>query len=289
MHDLIQVLKNVQHIYENPGQLKILTDFERVFDRLDIYLYENWKKGELVQGPIVERHRVKCAFVYRTNEMPNPQGGIRLMENGCKITYKKDSLLEPRKIESYADFRPGTKKPRFDPTPVWIVEICMPNPVLKAFGQTGQKEEIVEDYSFLNTSIETGDLREYLKPIFGVDRYKSKMGEDKDVIVLDFDAKYLDVAKDLENFIEKGYNEVLDADAIDSTNRHGFYKVFAEFPRSRKSVKEIDKLVGELKILTEDKDWEFKFYKDPKRYIYQLNTLEQIMAVSPLRYTNEVV
>ena len=55
MHDLVQVLKNVQRIYENTGQLKILTDFERVFDRLDIYLYENWKKGELVEGPVVER------------------------------------------------------------------------------------------------------------------------------------------------------------------------------------------------------------------------------------------
>ena len=48
MHDLVEVLKNIQRIYENTGQLKILTDFERVFDRLDIYLYENWKKGELV-------------------------------------------------------------------------------------------------------------------------------------------------------------------------------------------------------------------------------------------------
>ena len=184
-----------QHLYENTGQLRILTDFERVFDRLDIYLYENWKKGELVEGPIVERHRVKCAFMYRQNEMPNPQGGTRLTENGCKVTFKKDTLLEPRKIESYADYRPGTKKPHFDPTPVWIVEVCMPKPVLKSYGQE-DKQDINEDYSFLDESIQAGDLREYVKPVFGVDRYKSKMGEDKDVIVLAFDTKYNDVAKD---------------------------------------------------------------------------------------------
>ena len=288
MHDLVEVLKNVKRLYENTGQLKILTDFERVFDRLDIYLYENWKRGELVEGPIVERHRVTCSFMYRMNEMPNPQGGTRLVENGCKILFKKDNLLEPRKIESYADFRPGTKKPKFDPTPVWIVEVIMPKSMLRSYGLE-DKEKVTEDYSFLDTSIEKGDLRDYVSPVFGVDRYKSKMGEDKDVIVLDFDAKYLDVAKDLENFIEKGYNEVLDADAVDSTNKHGNYKIFAEFPRSRVSVKEIDKLVNELKILTEEEDWIFKFYKDPKRYTYQLDTLEQIMAVSPLRYTNEVV
>ena len=134
MYDIVQVLKNVQHLYENTGQLKILTDFERVFDRLDLYLYDNWKKGELVEGPIVERHRIRCAFMYKTDEMPNPQGGTRLTENGCKVTYKKDQLLQPRKIESYSDFRPGTKKPKFDPEPVWIVEVCMPKPVLKSFG-----------------------------------------------------------------------------------------------------------------------------------------------------------
>ena len=50
MQDTIQILKNVQSLYENKGQLKILTDFERVFDRLDLYLYENWKGGELVNG-----------------------------------------------------------------------------------------------------------------------------------------------------------------------------------------------------------------------------------------------
>ena len=68
MYDTIQVLKNVQSLYENSGQLKILTDFERVFDRLDLYLYENWKQGELIQGPIVERHRVTCAFMWKMNE-----------------------------------------------------------------------------------------------------------------------------------------------------------------------------------------------------------------------------
>ena len=115
------------------------------------------------------------------------------------------------------------------------------------------------------------------------------MGEDKDVIVLDFDTKYVDVAKDLENFIERGYNEVLDADSVTASNTAGNYKVFAEFPRTRKSVTEINKLVSELKLLTEEDDWQFKFYKDSERYDYDLNTLQNVMAVSPLQYTNEVV
>jgi len=225
--------------------------------------------------------------MWRKDEMPNPQGGLKLTENGCNITFKKDKLLEPRKIESYADYRPGTKKPKFDPTPIWIVEVCMPKPVLRSFGQG--KEDVMEDQAFLDTSIEAGDLRDYVGNTFGVDRYKSKMGEDKDVIVVDFDTKYIDVAKDLENFIERGYNEVLDADSVSASNSAGNYKVFAEFPRTRKSVAEIDKLITELKILTEQNNWQFKFYKDSQRYEYDVNTLQNVMAVSPLQYTNEVV
>ena len=109
------------------------------------------------------------------------------------------------------------------------------------------------------------------------------------MIVVDFDTKYIDVAKDLENFIERGYNEVLDADSVSASNSAGNYKVFAEFPRTRQSVAEIDKLITELKILTEQNNWQFKFYKDSQRYEYDVNTLQNVMAVSPLQYTNEVV
>ena len=199
MYDTIQVLKNVQSLYENSGQLKILTDFERVFDRLDLYLYENWKNGELINGPIVERHRVSCSFMWKTDEMPNPQGGTRLIENGCKVTFKKDQLLEPRKIQSYADYRPGTKKPKFDPTPIWIVEVCMPKPVLRSFGQG--KEDVMEDMAFLDTSIEKGDLRDYVGSTFGVDRYKSKMGEDKDIVTISFAVNGEQPAEDLVKFL----------------------------------------------------------------------------------------
>ena len=133
------------------------------------------------------------------------------------------------------------------------------------------------------------DLEFTIDNVFEIDSYKSKMGEDKDVIVVDFDTKYIDVAKDLENFIERGYNEVLDADSVSASNSAGNYKVFAEFPRTRQSVAEIDKLITELKILTEQNNWQFKFYKDSQRYEYDVNTLQNVMAVSPLQYTNEVV
>ena len=93
----------------------------------------------------------------------------------------------------------------------------------------------------------------------------------------------------MENFIERGYNEVLDADSVSASNTQGNYKVFAEFPRTRQSVAEIDKLISELKLLTLKENLQFKFYKDSERYTYDVNTLQNVMSVSPLQYTNEVV
>ena len=57
-----------------------------------------------------------------------------------------------------------------------------------------------------------GDLRSLVYDIFEIDSFKSKMGDDKNIVVLSFSARTRESARDLENFIEKGYSFVLDAD-----------------------------------------------------------------------------
>jgi hypothetical protein len=60
------------------------------------------------------------------DKMPDPMAGKRLLDYGCKVKYEKTYLIEPRKIESPEDIRPGTKKGKLDRKPIWIVEISMP-------------------------------------------------------------------------------------------------------------------------------------------------------------------
>jgi hypothetical protein len=62
--------------------------------------------------------------------MPNPTAGKRLLDYGCKVSYKKDFLTKPRKIESPDDYRPGTKKGKIDQHPIWIVSIDMPKQLM---------------------------------------------------------------------------------------------------------------------------------------------------------------
>jgi hypothetical protein len=126
MLDILEVIKNVESIYNTNTNLSVLKDFERVIDEMDLYVYENWHDGELVSGPHVDRHWIKASFMWPKDKMPDPMGGKRLLDYGCRVKYEKTFLLEPRKVEDPADLRPGTKKGKLDRKPVWIVEITMP-------------------------------------------------------------------------------------------------------------------------------------------------------------------
>jgi hypothetical protein len=131
MHDIVDVIKNLQTLSENNSAFKVLKDFERVIDELDIYVFKNWDEGELVAGPEVSRYGVKCTFMWDEQEMPDPEGAKRLFDYGCQVIYKKEDILIPRKIEEPDDFRPGTKKGKIDAHPIWTVEITMPKKLMQ--------------------------------------------------------------------------------------------------------------------------------------------------------------
>lgn len=131
MHDIIDVIKNLQTLSENNGAFTVLKDFERVLDELDIYVFKNWEEGELVGGPNVNRYSVTCKFMWDLNEAPDPEGGKRLHDYGCKVIYKKDTILVPRKIKDPSDYRPGTKKGKIDAHPIWTVTIEMPKKLMQ--------------------------------------------------------------------------------------------------------------------------------------------------------------
>jgi len=128
--DTLDVIQNLETIYENDRAFQVLKDFERVIDELGVYVYENWEEGELVEGPIIERHWVNCTFMWPKKNMPDPMGGKRLLDYDCKVSYKKSSILKPRKIKKPDDIRPGTKKGKLDRHPVWLVKISMPKKLI---------------------------------------------------------------------------------------------------------------------------------------------------------------
>jgi hypothetical protein len=130
MHDILDIINNIESIYDSNTSFQVLKDFERVLDELDIYVYKNWETGELADGPKIDRHWVTCSFMWPKDKMPDPMGGKRLLDYDCKVAYKKSSLVQPRKIRKPDDIRPGTKKGKLDRQPIWIVEIQMPKKLI---------------------------------------------------------------------------------------------------------------------------------------------------------------
>jgi len=153
MHDVLDIIRNVQSLYAVGPTLTILKDFERVLDELDVYVFANWEDGELLSGPVDSRHFVTCSFMWPADQMPDPAGGKRLLDRGCKVTYAKDELLKPREIKSPGDYRPGTTKGKIDAHNIWVVNIKMPKELIGNF-KHGKEEIESQD----ETDMGAGDL-----------------------------------------------------------------------------------------------------------------------------------
>ena len=153
-----KILDNIKEIYLTDSNLETLLDYERVIDELDLYAYRNWKKGELVEGPIYEKYFVTCSWMYPYREMPDPSGAERLLHYGCEISYKEDTLEYPIKVKTPDDFKPGTKVPRMVSKPIWIVTITMPKKLMGDI-QRGSVELENEslDAEDIETAYETGE------------------------------------------------------------------------------------------------------------------------------------
>jgi hypothetical protein len=113
----------------------------------------------------------------------------------------------------------------------------------------------------INEGLQAGDLRMLVDNIFEVDSYASKMGEDKEIVVLAFTVKSQGPAQDLVEFIENGYDFVLDADASPGELSDGKYKVFVEIERNRRIAEQILELLNGISKLADIDDFKFRYHK----------------------------
>jgi len=147
MADIKDIIQNIEQIYGSNNSLNILKDFERVLDELDLYVYDNWIDGELVAGPNDGRYVVECTFMWPMAKMPDPTGGQRLLDYGCKVEFAESKLASVRKIKTPDDIRPGTRKGKIDHQPVWMVRITMPKKLMNDInrGYSNLDKNKVED------------------------------------------------------------------------------------------------------------------------------------------------
>ena len=138
MIDTLEIIRNIKKIYASDAIVETVVNMEKVMDDVNMYAYKNWALGELVDGPHVNKYDTTMTFMWEQNKMPDPDAGKRLLNIGGKVEYKRDVKMTPRRIESYSDYRPGTKKAKLDEVPVWLVKITLPNQVIEDFNAEAQ-------------------------------------------------------------------------------------------------------------------------------------------------------
>jgi len=137
-------------------------------------------------------------------------------------------------------------------------------------------------------SLQSNDLKDFVNEIFTIDSYKSKMGQDKDIAVLAFEVISQEPAKDLMNFIEKGYDFVLDADISTGENKKGKYDVFVEMERDRHLPKRISDILEEVSKLTGIEDWKYRYYKNVESKLYDVSTAESEIPLNGDAYDSMI-
>ena len=298
MIEIQELANTISEIKRNHNSLSILLNIEEVFDRINLYAYENWIKGEIIRGPILNKYWVEVYLMYHQKFKPNPNGALRLKKHGCQVFIKEDTIETAVKIKKPEDINPefeksGKRKPKTKNIPVYIVRMVLPRVMLDNYNlkrfqnflddveideitnafdsghdverltrqddeekEGGAQDEVRE--SFLREGMRHGELKGLIKNQFEADRYKPKIGNEEETVVIAFTVTYKEPADDLARFIETSELEHLDVDVSASPDPNGTYKVFVEFQRDIKLFGKVDSLLkGINQIIGHDKTWSY--------------------------------
>jgi hypothetical protein len=100
-----------------------------------------------------------------------------------------------------------------------------------------------------------------IDPIASIDQYKSKIGNDENIIVIAILIKDKEPAEDLSNFIETRRG-VLDVDTSIGPDTDGMYTVYIEINRDSKAFHMINDILTDIQqVDTEIDFWKFKSYE----------------------------
>jgi len=141
----------------------------------------------------------------------------------------------------------------------------------------------------LNEGLRSGDLKNYVSELFTVDQYKSKMGEDGDVIVLGFRVREKNPAVDMMEFIERGYDFILDADMSAGEENDGQYQVFVEIQRTPELKTQLKELLGGVGQLCDCREWKFRYQKAPTSLEFNEENITEAIPMTKEDYERKVM
>jgi hypothetical protein len=134
--------------------------------------------------------------------------------------------------------------------------------------------------------LEKGDLKRLVHAEMHIDEFKSKLGRDEDICVVSFKVTGKEPAIDLVNFIEKGYQWVIDADVSSGEMDDGDYIVFVECERDKDIPENIVKMMDDVMNVTGQKpsQWRVRYYHDTTDHPLTVASLNDLIPQTPEEY-----
>ena len=133
-------------------------------------------------------------------------------------------------------------------------------------------------------TLQAGDLVHLVDNVLEIDSYKSKMGDDANIITVSFSVKNKHAADDLNEFIEKGYSFVLDSDVTVGEQSDGMYRVFVEIERNKSAADNIFEIIDGVRKLSSVDDFRYRYYKNFRSEELTLENLTNDVPTDPDSY-----
>lgn len=139
---------DIKNLEDSEHLLDVLLQCEDILDSLDMYCFQNWFTGEVVEGPIIKRHWVTIGLLYPLRKMPDPRAALRLMKHGIKVEFKKvkRQVDQTNKPAEHHEEEEDHEKNRF-----WMVELKFPRRLLK---------DIMDDLEQYDDEVDADDVEQ---------------------------------------------------------------------------------------------------------------------------------
>lgn len=127
-----QINNTIRLINQDKRLLDMLIEMDDLFDQLGLYAYKNWPKGKVVEVSRPSKYWVNVVLMYERDEMPDPEGALRLTNRDIKVKFNEDVFVYPKRISSPEDIEIEIKnnrvmrKTKTNEDPVWLVELKIP-------------------------------------------------------------------------------------------------------------------------------------------------------------------
>lgn len=136
----------------------------------------------------------------------------------------------------------------------------------------------------LNEHLSENDLKWLVDDAVLIDMHKTKLGEDKDYLVLSIAVNDRNPAHDLARFIENSVYKYADVEVSPATDSKGRYLVYVEMERKPEAIDAIEGILKDSCKLSGIEQWKFKTMGVEDYIPFDRDTFAQYVITDPALY-----